>query len=105
MDDAFALLEEKVQAAAAALKRLGAENASLRRDLDASQAKLKDALKAAEASEKRKSASAEEARKLEALQKDLERARGEAAGLRNERSLIQDRIARLVSLLGEIEAS
>jgi chromosome segregation ATPase len=103
VDDAFALLEEKVQSAAAAIKRLTAENASLRRDLEVAQAKLKEAHKVAEAAEKRKSANAEETRKVDSLQKELERARGEAVGLRSERVEVRERITRLVTLLGELE--
>jgi FtsZ-binding cell division protein ZapB len=104
VDEAFALLEEKVQKAVSALKRLGAENAGLRRDLEAMQGRLKDAQKAVDATEKRKSSGAEDARRNESLQKELERLKGEATSLRSEREEVRDRIARLVTLLGEMEA-
>ncbi len=73
MDDAFALLEEKVQKAASALKRLTGENAGLHREIESLQGRLKETQKAAEATEKRKSAGAEEARRAEGLQKEIER--------------------------------
>lgn len=98
MDDAFALLEEKVQKAASALKRLTGDNAGLRREIETLQKQLKEAQKAGEATEKRKASGAE------GLQKEIERLKGEAAGLRAERVEVRDRIERLVTLLGEIEA-
>lgn len=104
MDDAFALLEEKVQKAASALKRLTGENAGLHREIESLQGRLKETQKAAEATEKRKASGAEEARRAEGLQKEIERLKMEAAGLRAERNEVRDRIERLVALLGEIEA-
>ncbi len=82
MDSGFELLEEKVKKAASLVKALREENRILK--------------EAVQAAHKEKGASAEEHKKTAALEQEVKR-------LRDERTQIKDRIARIVLALDAIE--
>ncbi len=82
MDSGFELLEEKVRKAAALVKSLREENRALK--------------EAVQAAQKDKGASAEEHRRTAALEQEVKR-------MRDERTQIKDRIARIVAALDAIE--
>ncbi len=90
MDDGFELLEQRVQKAAARLKDLQAENASLRSQL---QSAVADGEKAArEAAAKAGAGGGPEGQRSQATEREL-------AELRRERDEIRGRIRKLVELL------
>jgi FtsZ-binding cell division protein ZapB len=82
MDTSFDRLEEKVRKAADVVKRLRKENADLLSRLGAA--------------EKKEGASAETQKQLEGLERELK-------ALRNERTEVKERIARLVEVLDNLE--
>jgi predicted RNase H-like nuclease (RuvC/YqgF family) len=96
MDDGFKLLEEKVKKAAELVRRLREENRGLAEELGRVRPRLQELEKAIQSLEKQRGASAEEGRKLEALT-------GEVQRLREERTEVRQRIARLVEVLEGLE--
>jgi predicted RNase H-like nuclease (RuvC/YqgF family) len=96
VDKGFELLEQKVRKAAELVKRLQGENKALGTQLAEAQSRLKQAARDLEAAEKRREPSAEEARKLEALQREVQ-------DLRGEREEIKTRVARLVEVLDTLD--
>lgn len=96
MEKGFELLEQKVRKAAELVKRLQGENKALATQLGEAQARLKQAARDLEAAEKRREPSAEEAKRLEALNRELQ-------DLREEREEIKKRVARLVDVLDTLD--
>jgi hypothetical protein len=92
MDDHFDLLEQRVQKAAARLRELKTENATLRADFHAATTRAEKAERAA------RSASAPAA-----TTDELARARATANQLASEREEIRARIAKLLELLERLE--
>jgi chromosome segregation ATPase len=96
VEKGFELLEQKVRKAADLVKRLQGENKALGAQLAEAQSRLKQAARELEAAEKRREPSPEEAKKLEALQQELQ-------DLRGEREEIKKRVARLVEVLDTLD--
>jgi chromosome segregation ATPase len=96
VDKGFELLEQKVRKAAELVKRLQAENKALGTQLAEAQSRLKQAVRDLDAAEKKREPSPEEAKKLEALQRELQ-------DLRGEREEIKARVARLVEVLETLD--
>jgi chromosome segregation ATPase len=96
VEKGFELLEQKVRKAAELVKRLQGENKALATQLGEAQARLKQAARDLEAAEKRREPSAEEAKRLEALNRELQ-------DLREEREEIKKRVARLVDVLDTLD--
>ena len=96
MDDSFKLLEEKVKKAAELVRRLREENRGLTEEIGKVRPRLQELEKSIQSLEKHKSASADESRKLDALA-------GEVQRLREERTEVRERIARLVEVLDGLE--
>jgi uncharacterized protein involved in exopolysaccharide biosynthesis len=92
MDDSFKLLEEKVKKAAELVRRLREENRGLGEELGRVRPRLAELEKSIQSLEKQRGASADETRKLEALAAEVQR-------LRDERTEVRQRIARLVEVL------
>jgi chromosome segregation ATPase len=94
MDDHFELLEHRVQKAAARLRELRAENASLRSEVQAASARAERAERAARAGD---------AQAPPAASDELTRARSELRQLGAEREEIRARVARLLELLERLD--
>ena len=96
MDDSFKLLEEKVKKAAELVRRLREENRGLSEELGRVRPRLSELEKSIQSLEKQRGASADETRKLEALAAEVQR-------LRDERTEVRQRIARLVEVLDGLD--
>jgi chromosome segregation ATPase len=96
VEKGFELLEQRVRKAAELVKRLQTENKALGAQLAEAQSRLKQAVRDLEAAEKKREASPEDARRLEALQRELQ-------DLRGEREEIKARVAKLVEVLDTLD--
>jgi predicted RNase H-like nuclease (RuvC/YqgF family) len=96
MDDSFKLLEEKVKKAAELVRRLREENRGLSEELGRVRPKLSELEKSIQSLEKQRGASADESRKLDALSAEVQR-------LREERTEVRQRIARMVEVLDGLD--
>ena len=93
MDDHFDLLEQRVQKAAARLRELKGENATLRGELRTAAARAEKAERAARGAAGQPAAGTDE----------LARARAAAAALASEREEIRARVRKLLELLERLE--
>ncbi len=96
-DKTFEHLEERVARAAEALRRLKKENASLAQQAQQAQAAQATLAERLASAQKDKETSGSAAR-------DLAAARAELKALRTEREQVAQRVARIVSLLDELES-
>lgn len=96
MQDGFELLEEKVKRAAELVKTLRQENKELDQQRRALETRLKEAEKGLSALEKQKGSAAADHKRADALDQEV-------ATLRREREEVRRRIAKLVSVLDELE--
>jgi predicted RNase H-like nuclease (RuvC/YqgF family) len=92
MEDSFALLEEKVVKAADLVKRLRRENSSLGEELQRAKGAAQEAEKKITALQREKAAAAESGASSEGLRQEIDT-------LRQERTEVRNRIAKLVELL------
>jgi predicted nucleic acid-binding Zn-ribbon protein len=96
MENGFDLLEEKVKKAAELVRKLRKDNAHLEEQLGEGKKRLADAEKRLGSLEKDKGASAD-------LSKEVELLGREVKGLREERSEVRNRIAKLVEVLETLD--
>lgn len=96
MENGFDLLEEKVRKAADLVKKLRKENGGLEEQLAEGKKRLADAEKRLSNLEKDKGASADLTKEVELLGKEVK-------SLRDERSEVRNRIAKLVEVLETLE--
>ncbi len=96
MENSFDLLEEKVRKAADLVRKLRKEKQAFEEEAAKAKGALKDAEKQLHAAQKDKGASAEQQAQLDSLQKEI-------ATLRQERTEVRNRIARLVEVLEDLD--
>jgi predicted nucleic acid-binding Zn-ribbon protein len=96
MENGFDLLEDKVKKAAELVKKLRRENSGLEEQLAEGKKRLADAEKRLTSIEKDKGASAD-------LTKEVELLGREVKTLRDERTEVRNRIAKLVEVLESLE--
>ena len=96
MEDGFELLDQRVRKAAELVKRLRKENKSLEDDLATARGRLKEAEKNFDGLQKELQSSSGRGAEVDALKSDLE-------ALRQEREEVRRRIAKLATVLEELE--
>jgi predicted RNase H-like nuclease (RuvC/YqgF family) len=96
MEDGFELLDQRVRKAAELVKRLRKENKSLEDDLATARGRQKEAEKKLDGLHKELQSSSGRGAEVDALKSDLE-------ALRQEREEVRRRIAKLVTVLEELD--